>query len=193
MLHERFVFGNFEIFWDWCFTEEYLFIYFVHEWLEDGAMITAITDWAKVRLDLGWANVNNPLSSLLSPRRCEGTEWSLSFMVCSLPVINWQSYNQILNQQAVPCRQAAGNNSIIHRRLLITDTITVSPAQFSRLISPSDINCTIFLINLCLSHLKPEAYQTNQKKNIFKSKVLYRKISCEFPDNFPNLRLFYFF
>ena len=88
------------------------------------------------------------------------------------PVINWQSYNQILNQQAVPCRQAAGTNSIIQMRLLITaeqstDTITVSPAQVSRLISRSDINCTIFLINLCLSHLQPEAYQTNQAKYLF--------------------------
>ena len=138
-------------------------------------MTTAITDWAKVRLDLGWANVNNPLSSLLSPGRLWGDRVESEFHGLQPPVINWQSYNQILNQQAVPCRQAAGNNSIIHMRLLITDTITDSPAQLSRLISPSDINCTIFLINLCLSHLKPEAYQTNQRKNIFKSNVFSRK------------------
>ena len=102
-------------------------------------------------------------SPLLSPRWLSQSE----FHGLQPPVINWQSYNQILNQQAVPCRQAPGNNSIIHRRLLITDTITVRPAQLSRLISPSDINCTIFLINLCLSHLQPEAYQTNQRKYLF--------------------------
>ena len=83
------------------------------------------------------------------------------------PVINWQSYNHILNQQAVPCRQAAGNNSIIHRRLLITDTITVSPAQLSRLISRSDINCTIFLINLCPSQIQPQAWIKQIRQNIF--------------------------
>ena len=133
------------------------------------------------------------LSSPLPTVAVRGRSGVSEFHGLQPPVINWQSYNHILNQQAVPCRRAAGNNSIIHRRLLITDTITVSPAQFSRLISPSDINCTIFLINLCLSQLQPEAYQTNQRKYIFskieeQSFILRSRLKYpiyEFIDNFP--------
>ena len=116
-------------------------------------------------------------SPLLSPRWLSQSE----FHGLQPPVINWQSYNQILNQQAVPCRQAPGNNSIIHRRLLITDTITVRPAQLSRLISPSDINCTIFLINLCLSHLQPEAYQKIRENIFFRNQSFPLKARRKYP------------